>query len=204
MTASKNNSKTALLVMDIQETMMTFLPDPKPLLAQVKEAIDGARAANIEVIYVILSFRKGHPEISSRHKRFSRIKDSGFMFTEGHEGTALHSTIVPKEEELILHKKRVSAFAGSDLEMVLKSKDVDNLVIAGFATSGIVLHTVTEGSDKDYHITVLSDACADPDPEIHEFLTRRLFQASCTVMTTDHWVGSIRKVDPSGIDETLL
>ena len=192
MTAPKNNSKTVLLVMDIQETMMTYLPDPKPLLAQVKAAIEGARAANIEVIYVILSFRKGHPEISSKHKRFSRLKESGFMFTEGHEGTALHSTIVPKEQELILHKKRVSAFAGSDLEMVLKSKGVDNLVIAGFATSGIVLHTVTEGSDKDYHITVLSDACADPDPEIHEFLTKRIFSAAGTVVTTDEWVSGLK------------
>ena len=121
MTAKKDNHATVLLVMDIQEIMMTFIPDPKPLLAKVKQAIEGARAADIEVIYVILSFRKGHPEISSRHKAFSGIKDSGFMFTEGHDGTALHSTIVPKEEELILHKKRVSGFAGSDLEMVLRS-----------------------------------------------------------------------------------
>lgn len=192
MTAKKSDHVTVLLVMDIQETMMTFLPDPKPLLAKVKEAIEGARAANIEVIYVILSFRKGHPEISSKHKRFLRIKDSGFMFTEGHEGTALHSAIVPKEEELILHKKRVSAFAGSDLEMVLKSKGVDNLIIAGFATSGIVLHTVTEGSDKDYQITVLSDASADPDPEIHEFLTKRLFPAAGTVVTTGEWVSGLK------------
>jgi nicotinamidase-related amidase len=192
MTAKKNNHATVLLVMDFQETMMTFLPDPKPLLANVKEAIEGARAANIEVIYVILSFRKGHPEISSKHKRFSRIKDSGFMFTEGHEGTALHSTIVPKEEELILYKKRVSAFAGSDLEMVLKSKGVDNLVIAGFATSGIVLHTVTEGSDKDYQITVLSDSSADPDPEIHDFLTKRIFPAAGTVVTTGEWVSGLK------------
>src|SRR3984957_20876618 len=106
MTASKNNSKTVLLVMDIQETMMTFLPDPKPLLARVKEAIEGARAANIEVIYVLLSFRTGHPEISARHKRFSRLKDSGFMFTEGHEGTPLQSPIVPKEADWTLHNNR--------------------------------------------------------------------------------------------------
>ncbi len=171
MTAKKNNHSTVLLIMDIQEIMMTFIPDPKPLLAKVKQAIEGARAADIEVIYVILSFRKGHPE-------------------------ALHSTIVPKEEELILHKKRVSGFVGSDLEMVLKSKNIDCLVIAGFATSGIVLHTVTEGSDKDYQITVLADACADRDPEVHEFLTKRIFPASGTVLTTDEWVNSVKKPSP--------
>ena len=203
MTAKKDNHATVLLVMDIQEMMMTFLPDPKPLLAKVNEAIEGARSANVEVIYVILSFRKGHPEISARHKNFSRIKNSGFMFTEGHEGTALHSAMVPKEKELILHKKRVSGFAGSDLETVLKSKDVDNLVIAGFATSGIVLHTVTEGSDKDYRITVLSDACADPDPEVHEFLTGKIFPKSGTVLTTSEWIRSVATETP-GPDVTLL
>jgi nicotinamidase-related amidase len=189
-TTGKNG--TVLLVMDIQKAMMAYLPNPEPLLTKIETAITNARSANIEVIYVILSFRKGHPEIHSRHKTFAGIKDSGFMFTEGHEGTGLHHTIVPREEELILHKKRVSAFAGSDLDMVLKAKNADHLVIAGFATSGIVLNTVREGADKDYHITVLSDACADPDPEVHDFLVRRIFPASGEVITTDEWVSSIK------------
>jgi nicotinamidase-related amidase len=191
MTTTTDNKETVLLVMDIQEAMMTYLPDPKPLLAKVKEAITNARKANIEVIYVILSFRKGYPEIDSRNKSFGGIKNGGVMFTEGHEGTALHHTITPEEGELILHKKRVSGFAGSDLDMILKAKNAGHLVIAGFATSGIVLNTVREGADKDYHITVLSDACADMAPETHNFLMEKIFPASGSVVTTDEWAGSL-------------
>jgi nicotinamidase-related amidase len=193
MTTTTNSNKSVLLVMDIQEAMMTYLPDPTPLLAKVNQAITHARAANIEVIYVILSFRKGYPEINSRNTSFARVKDSGYMFTEGHEGTAPHHTIAPKEGELILHKKRVSGFAGSDLDMVLKANHVDHLLITGFATSGIVLNTVREGADKDYRITVLSDACADMDTEVHDFLVKRIFPASGNVLTTDEWGSMLSK-----------
>jgi nicotinamidase-related amidase len=76
--------------------------------------------------------------------------------------------------------------------MVLRSKNVHHLLVTGFATSGIVLSTVREGADKDYQITVLSDACADPDAEVHEFLVRRIFPASGDVVTTGEWVDSFK------------
>jgi nicotinamidase-related amidase len=188
---TKEENGTVLLVMDIQKAMMAYLPDPEPLLTKVDEAITNARSANIPVIYVILSFRKGHPEINSSNKSFSRIKDTGFMFTEEHEGTALHHIITPQDGELVLHKKRISGFAGSDLDMVLKAKKAHHLIITGFATSGIVLNTVREAADKDFQITVLADACADPDPEVHDFLVKRIFPASGEVTTTDNWVSSL-------------
>lgn len=190
MTTTADNKATVLLVMDIQEGMIKNLPDPKPLLGKIQEAIDKARTVNIEVIFLILSFRKGHPEISPRHKSFSRIKGTD-LFTEDHEDTALYHSIIPKEGEHILHKKRISGFAGSDLDMVLKAKNVGHLVISGISTSGVVLSTVREGADKDYHITVLSDACADRVPETHDFLMKKIFPASSDVMTTDEWVSSL-------------
>jgi nicotinamidase-related amidase len=191
MSTTEKNA-TVLLVMDIQKTMMTFLPDPEPLLAKIDTAIDTARSVGIEVIYVVLSFRKGHPEIHPRHKTFSQIKEAGSLFTEGHEGTALHAAVAPREGEMVVHKKRVSAFAGSDLDMLLRSKNVHHLLLTGFATSGIVLSTVREGADKDYQITVLSDACADPDTEVHDFLVRKIFPASGDVMTTGEWVDLVK------------
>ena len=191
MKTTTDNKKTVLLVMDIQETMMAYLPDPKPLLEKVKLAISNARQAEIEIIYVVLSFRKGHPEINPKHKTFGKIKESGVMFTEGHEGTALHNSIFPGDGELILHKKRISAFAGSDLDMVLKAKHIDHLIISGFATSGIVLNTVRESADKDYHLTILSDACADMEAETHDFLMRKIFPSSGEVLTTAEWIGTL-------------
>jgi nicotinamidase-related amidase len=63
-------------------------------------------------------------------------------------------------------KKRVSAFSGSDLEVLLRSLDVTHLVLTGIATSGVVLSTLREAADKDYRLTVLSDGCLDGDEEV--------------------------------------
>jgi len=85
-------------------------------------------------------------------------------------------------------KRRVSAFAGSDLDVVLRSLEVDHLVLAGISTSGVVLSTVRQAADLDYRLTVLADGCADPDPEVHRVLLDKVFPRQATVVDTRAWV----------------
>jgi len=160
-------------------------------LTRIEKAIISARKAGVTVIYVTLSFRNGHPEIHPLHRRFGRIKASQDMFTHTHEGTAVHAAIEPLPTDIIVSKKRVSAFAGSDLEIMLRAHQAESLVLSGFSTSGVVLSTLGEAADKDYHMTVLSDACADPDPEVHDFLVKKVFPSSAQVLTTDEWMSSL-------------
>ena len=192
MTTHSKNGKTVLLVMDIQKAMMGYLPDPKPLLTKIEKAIVAARAAGITVIYVTLSFREGHPEIHHEHPRFGQVKASKVLFTHPHEGTAVHQAIEPLPTDLIVSKKRVSAFAGSDLEIILRAHKAESLVLSGFSTTGVVLSTLREAADRDYHMTVLSDACADTDPEVHDFLVKKIFPFSGDVVTTDEWATSLQ------------
>jgi nicotinamidase-related amidase len=191
MTEISKNSKTVLLVMDIQKTMMGYLPDPEPLLSKIEKAIVAARKSGVTVIYVTLAFREGHPEIHESHARFGPIKASKEMFTHSNEGTAVHAAIEPLPADIIVHKKRVSAFAGSDLEIILRAHKAETLVLSGFSTTGVVLSTLREAADKDSHMTVLSDACADPEPEVHEFLIKKVFPFSGEVLTTGEWVAAL-------------
>ena len=188
---TEKTEKTVLLVMDIQETMMGYLPEPGPLLNNIEKAISFARRVGVPIVYVILAFRDGHPEIHESHQRFGPIKASKVMFTPSHEGTLVHSAIEPMPGDIIVHKKRVSAFAGSDLEIILRAHKAEHLVLSGFSTNGVVLSTLREAADKDYHLTVLSDACADPDPQLHDFLVNKVFPFSGEVVTTDEWVESL-------------
>jgi len=72
-------------------------------------------------------------------------------------------------------KRRVSAFTGSDLEVLLRAFDIRHMVLTGIATSGVVLSTLTEAADKDYRVTVLADCCADGDEEVHRVLITKVF-----------------------------
>jgi len=92
------------------------------------------------------------------------------------------------DHDIVVVKRRVSAFTGSDLEVVLRGRGIGHLVLAGISTSGVVLSTVREAADKDYQLTVLKDICADVDPEVHAVLVDKVFPRQATVMTTEEWM----------------
>jgi nicotinamidase-related amidase len=189
----KTNTSHAsvLLVMDIQRKNMEFLPDPAPLLRNIEKAIAAARKANIPVIYVVVGFRNDYPEISADNKIFYQIKQNGGFLLETDEGTEIHPAVAPQSGDIIVKKRRISAFAGSDLEIILRSFKTEQLIITGFATSGVVLSTVREAADKDYLQTILSDCCEDPDKEIHELLLTKVLNKQASILTVKNWSDSL-------------
>lgn len=100
----------------------------------------------------------------------------------------VHPDIAPKENEIVVLKKRISAFTGSDLEVVLRSLSINHLVLTGVSTSGVVLSTLREAIDKDYAVTVLSDGCADRDEEVHRVLTTKVFTRQAAVVSRSEWM----------------
>ena len=103
--------------------------------------------------------------------------------------------LAPEEGDLVITKRRVSAFSGSDLEVVLRSGEVQHLVLCGIATSGVVLSTLREAADKDYRLTVLSDLCFDPDPEVHRVLLEKVFVRQAEVVTSEQWLQGLGSTD---------
>ncbi|GMA62024.1 hypothetical protein GCM10025859_24640 [Alicyclobacillus fastidiosus] len=119
--------------------------------------------------------------------------------TVSDDATQIHESVQPHNGEPVVTKYRVSAFAGSTLEVILRSKQIDTLILTGIATSGVVLSTLREAADKDFVIQVLSDACADPDAEVHRVLTEKVFPRQADVLTVDDW---IENLDSSRAQET--
>jgi nicotinamidase-related amidase len=99
--------------------------------------------------------------------------------------------LTPEGNDVVVTKRRVSAFTGSDLEVVLRAGKIDHLVLCGIATSGVVLSTLREAADKDYACTVLADLCADTDAEVHAVLTGKVFPRQARVMNAADWVASL-------------
>jgi nicotinamidase-related amidase len=85
----------------------------------------------------------------------------------------------------------VSAFAGSDLELVLRGRQVDHLVLTGIATSGVVLSTLRQAADLDFELTVIADCCCDGDDEVHRVLTEKVFPRQADVVSAAEWTTSI-------------
>jgi nicotinamidase-related amidase len=69
------------------------------------------------------------------------------------------------------------------LSLILAAQRIENLVLFGFSTSGVVLSTLRMASDLDFKCVVIKDACFDADEEVHRVLTEKVFAHQATVMT---------------------
>ena len=124
----------ALLVMDVQTGIVERVAEhAEPLLATLAESVAATRDARIPVVYVRVAFREGAPEVSPKNQVFSTHAGSGAL-SETSPATQIHPAVAPRSGDIIVTKRRVSAFCGSDLDVVLRSLDVDALVLAGIAT----------------------------------------------------------------------
>ena len=178
-------AKTALLVMDVQNGIVQSYADPEAL-KPIQNALTEARVHRVPVIFVRVAFRPGYPDVSPNNRSFSRIRDRGGML-ETDPSTQIWDGVAPEGDELVVVKRRVSAFAGSGLELVLRSLSVQHLVLTGIATSGVVLSTLRQAADLDYQLTVLSDACIDGDPEVQRILMEKIFPRQAEVLTVEAW-----------------
>ena len=182
-------TSTALLIMDVQQSTVQRLGG-EDYLSLLAGAADAARAAGIRVMYVVIGFRPGYPEISPRNKTFAALAGSGRL-TGDDPAMAIPPALAPRPGEPVVTKRRVSAFAGSDLDVLLRAGGVDGLVLAGIATSGVVLSTVRQAADLDYRLTVLADGCLDADPEVHRVLTEKVFPRQAEVTSVAGWIASL-------------
>jgi nicotinamidase-related amidase len=176
----------ALLVMDVQNAIVDRFDAKEAYVDRVVAAVERAEQAEVLVVLVRVAFSPGHPEVSARNKSFSALRSSmGMNF--GDPATEPVPRLLRGKGEVVVTKKRVSAFAGSDLELVLRSHDIDTLVLCGIATSGVVLSTVREGADRDYRLIVLEDLCVDADDEVHRVLTQKVFPRQADVVNSADW-----------------
>ena len=175
--------KSCLLVMDVQSGIVDHIKDKDNYLQSLTSAIKHAEAQDIMVIYIIVGFRNGMPEINQDNKSFSTLK------SENRPGIVNpNPAIKTTTDDIIVTKRRVSAFSGSDLEVILRSNHINHLILTGVATSGVVLSTLREAADKDYHISVISDLCRDSDPEVHKILIDKIFPRQAVVLSLDEWL----------------
>ncbi|HTA91948.1 MAG TPA: isochorismatase family cysteine hydrolase [Polyangiaceae bacterium] len=178
--------RSALLVMDIQPGILERVPDPAGFLARATEAVRAARSHSVPVIHVVVGFRPGMPEVSAQNQSFGGLKQQHPPFL-----TDPRPVIALEGSDVLVTKRRVSAFTGSDLEVVLRAGEIWHLVLCGIATSGVVLSTLREAADKDYQLTVLADLCADTDPEVHTVLTGKVFPRQARVTSAADWLASL-------------
>ena len=181
-----NTKQTALLMADFHREGMGDNPiaQERGTVQTARAVLEAARQAGMLVVYIVVNFRPGYPEISERNLIFSERKTSSPV-----PPTDPVSLIIPEVQPLphepVVVKHRVNAFFGTDLEIILRAHAIDTLVLLGHATSGVILSTVRYAADADYRLVVVEDGCADRDAEVHAWLMQRIFPRQATVVRAE-------------------
>ena len=183
-------ARSALLLLDLQHGYLGLLRDQERLLQSVGRAAAAARTAGMSVIYLGVSFRTGQPELSRRNTMFGRPSARGRMIV-GSEEVRIHPSVAPQPGDLVLTRPRTSAFVGCSLPEVLRAKGVHTVVLAGTATSGVVLATACAADDLDYSVVVLRDAVGDSSARVNQVLLDDVLPQYGRVMGVDDFRASV-------------
>jgi nicotinamidase-related amidase len=177
-------ARTALLVMDYQAGILARLPEAEALLARAAEAIDIVRRSGGHLGYVRVAFEDAdYAAIPATNRMAANVAAAGDAFHSDSPTSAVHERVAPQAGDIVVRKIRVGAFSTTDLDEQLRERGIETLILAGLSTSGVVLSTVRDGADRDYRLLVLADACADPQPSVHEFLLEYVFPRQADVVT---------------------
>ena len=153
--------------MDYQPGILARIEDADDLLDRAAEAIAIARRRGCTVGYVRVAFDRADVDaIPAGSPLRARIESGGDALRAESPATAVHERLAPAPDDIVVRKTRVSA-----------------LLLAGISTSGVVLSTVRDAADRAYALFVVADACADPEPDVHAFLTERIYPRQADVIT---------------------
>lgn len=178
-------NKSAVLIMDYQNIILEgFIPttEATKVINNTATLLNAARNASIPVFYVKVGFASGYPEVNANNAVFSGIKSAG-LFLINDARTDIHAALKPLAEDPVIIKHRVGAFTATSLDMQLRAKGIETLVLAGVTTSGVVLSSVRQALDLDYRLVVATDCCTDTSPAKHEIIMNEVIADHCAIMT---------------------
>ena len=178
-------ARTALVIIDMQRDFLepggfgeTLGNDVARLAVAVgpcRAVLDAARRRGMLVIHT----REGHrPDLSDAPPakvergapslRIGAPGPMGRILVRGEPGHDIIPALYPAAGEPVIDKPGKGAFYQTELELMLRNRGIDNLLVCGVTTEVCVNTTVREANDRGYRCIVLSDCCASYFPEFHE------------------------------------
>ena len=168
--------KTALIVIDFINDIVH--PDGKipscayyvtqhNVLNSANLALDWARQQKHLVIQVKVGFDSHYHTQPKQSPIFGQAHLYGALNLDSW-GTEFHSQLNVKSDDVIIIKSRISPFYGTALEATLRANGIEHLYICGVSTTWAIQSCVREAHDRDYQVTIISDACGAHTEQEHQ------------------------------------
>ena len=189
-------ARTALLLFDLLEGHVNRDAESRARFAPVIESAGRVLAAARKAGCMVAYAKADHRADRSTSARTVRDTDNrlrplgpgvhdGPLLTGGTQETEVVEALAPLAGDLIVPKHRWSAFHGTYLDLVLRTRGVNTIVLCGGSTDVGIASTAFAARDLDYNLVIVSDACTSPEADNHDQLIRRVFPRMSRVRTTE-------------------
>jgi len=205
-----NPATTALILVDFQypftntaganyRAVKKELED-KQMLDRTVELVKKARSLGVWVIHVTEGYSSDYRELDATNPGgFHRGQILRQAWKTGTEVASYYSPLLPgpDDKDLVLAPRvQTSAFGGTGLDQILRSRGIKNIAVAGFTTDVCVYATVTNGFDLGYHVYALKDAMVGYFPEQSELMLKNTFPMWSKVLSNDEWLAMLNAGSP--------
>lgn len=177
--ANLDPSETALVLIEFQNDFTTeggvfhgavqTVMEQNEMLPKAAALAEKARARGVTVMHAPITFAKGYNEISQHpYGILAGVVDNS-AFVKGEWGAEFSDAIPISEEDIIVEGKRgLDTFASTNIDFMLRSKGIKNVILAGFLTNCCVESTMRTAYENGFNVVTVTDCCAAVSPEQHE------------------------------------
>jgi ureidoacrylate peracid hydrolase len=154
--------RTALVNVDLQNHFVEHALDGFTILDRVNNLAAACRSEGILVVHTAHVLRPDGSNTGVLGEIVPSVDTEGFLY-EGHRSAALHEDLVIETGDVLIKKPRFGAFHGTDLELILRQRGIDTVIISGISTDVCCDTTAREANARDFRVLFLSDGTAVND-----------------------------------------
>ena len=195
-------AKTALLLIHWQNDIAVpggkIAGDIPELLAaahtieHTQAVLEASREKGMLVVFVNGSHRPGYPEVPARHSPLmANLIDAGSL-VRGTWGADVIDQLRPLGNEIVIDNSSTSGFYSTELDVVLRSKGITDLVLSGFATNWAVESTARDGANRGYYIYTLEDCCNSLSGEMHNWAVTNILSVLGIITDSQAYIKALQ------------
>jgi ureidoacrylate peracid hydrolase len=197
------SSNTALLVVDVQNDFChsqgvfskyksVNLDHVERAISNLSELIAKCREFALPIIFI----RTIHSEWTNAPSWLKRMEGAGekMRICSPESWGSDFFNVAPGEGDCTVTKHRYSAFIGTDLDLILRSKGIENILVTGVATNVCVESTARDGYHRDYNVILIEDCCGAYDKAEHAATLNNIGKFFGTVITSETLIATLEKI----------
>jgi ureidoacrylate peracid hydrolase len=197
-------AKTALVLIEYQNDFTTDggalhdavkgVMDDSNMLANTKALVDEARKAGATVIHAPITFAPGYGELGNPDKVYGILKGviDSTAFVKGTWGAAICDEMAPQEDDIVVEGKRgLDTFATTNLDFILRSREIETVMLGGFLTNCCVESTMRSAYEKGYDVITLTDCTAATSADEQKAATAQDYPMFSQPMTSTEAIGAL-------------